>query len=234
MPLPAHFHVVQHSIALANGMDLEWQWMQQAAKDGLPYAHLWQSLPGWVVPKSYLLHASEKLLQQLGCQIRSSGGGLVPQGRGIWNLSLVWPVHHFNELDITDIYIDFCKKITEAFKVLGIYAGTGETAGSFCDGKYNLSVNGQKVAGTAQSWKKINDTHVVLAHAVLLVDIQASSLISAANALENAIGSDKRYDEHAITSIAQECCLRGDIEMQTLSALTHQLTNQMEIFHGTS
>ena len=235
MPLPAQFQVVQHHRTLDNGLELEMQWMHQAAKDGKAYAHLWQSSKGWVVPKSYLLGATEAMLHKQGCFIRSSGGGLVPQGPGIWNLSLIWSVSQAFDLDIIEIYQAVCFKLTAAFKDLGIYVSTGHTPGSFCDGKFNLSVNGQKLVGTAQSWKKINGTKVVLAHAVLLVDIEAETLIQAANAVEESIGSNRRYLANSITSIAQECCINGDIEMQTLSALAHQFTTQhLEISHGTS
>ncbi len=235
MPLPAQFQVVQHHRALDNGLELEKQWMHQAAEDGKAYAHLWQSSRGWVVPKSYLLRATEALLHKQGCFIRSSGGGLVPQGPGIWNLSLIWSVSQAFDLDINEIYLAMCLKIAVALKELGIYVSTGSTPGSFCDGKFNLSVHGQKLVGTAQSWKKINGTKVVLAHAVLLVDIEAEPLIQAANAVEESIGSKRRYLANSITSIAQECCFSGDIEMQTLSALTHQFSTQhLEISHGTS
>jgi lipoate-protein ligase A len=148
---------------------------------------------------------------------------------------LIWSVSQAFDLDINEIYKAVCFKITAAFKDLGIYVSTGHTPGSFCDGKFNLSVNGQKIVGTAQSWKKINGTKVVLAHAVLLVDIEAETLIQAANAVEESIGSNRRYLANSITSIAQECCINGDIEMQTLSALAQQFTTQhLEISHGTS
>ena len=74
--------------------------------------------------------------------------------------------------------------------------------GSFCDGRFNLAVAGRKLAGTAQSWRRVAGVPVVLAHAVIVVDADPQALTEAANAFERDLGSGRRYRAEALTSVA--------------------------------
>ncbi|MDU7297572.1 MAG: hypothetical protein E7L38_24480 [Klebsiella pneumoniae] len=71
------------------------------ASAGEAVAQLWQAPQGLVVPGSYRqftdLPAVSAHFAARGWPVwlRRSGGGLVPQGPGIINLSLAWPVHAF-------------------------------------------------------------------------------------------------------------------------------------------
>jgi lipoate-protein ligase A len=74
--------------------------------------------------------------------------------------------------------------------------------GSFCDGRFDLAVGGRKLAGTAQSWRRVAGRPVVLAHAVIVVDAEPEALTEAANAFERNLGSGRRYRAEALTSVA--------------------------------
>ena len=206
--------------------------MESAASELEATAHFWQAPVGWVVPKRYVLNALEDGGSAPHFQVRASGGGLVPQGPGIWNLSLVWAVDDSAMLEIGAIYRRFCSRLAEGLRELGIFSEPGLVNGSFCDGRFNLAVHGRKLVGTAQAWKRIQTRQIVLAHAVILVDVDTVSLVHSANEFEASIGSDVRYDANAITCVAQESCFGGDIEVQALSALAEQFSKQKEITHG--
>ena len=104
--------------------------------------------------------------------IRHTGGDLVPQSPGLLNVSLVFKQKkHKGSIKYT--YEALCSPLISALKNLGIDASCSAIPGSFCDGDYNLVVNGQKIAGTAQRWKRITpsenmDEFAVLVHAVIL------------------------------------------------------------------
>jgi len=206
--------------------------MELAASELEATAHFWQAPVGWVVPKRYVLNPVEEAGSAPHFQVRASGGGLVPQGPGIWNLSLVWAVDDSSKLEIGAIYRRFCARLTDGLKELGIFSEPGLVNGSFCDGRFNLAVHGRKLVGTAQAWKRIQTRQIVLAHAVILVDVDTVSLAHSANEFEAAIGSDVRYNANAITCVAQESCFGGDVEVQALSALAEQFSKQEEISYG--
>jgi lipoate-protein ligase A len=212
MALPTFGFVTTHDRPLADGVACEAQWMAGAAKHGRALAHLWEGAPGFVVPRSYerlpLFAAARdrSAASGLPVQVRASGGGLVPQGPGVLNLTLVWPADAAAALDIGGIYQALCGELAAAFAKLGITASPQAVDGSFCDGRYNLAVDGRKLVGTAQSWRRIAGRQVVLAHAVIVVDTDPQALTRAANAFERAIESDRHYRPEAITSVAQAWC----------------------------
>ena len=177
--------------------------MAAAAAHGCALAHLWEGAPGFVVPRSYerlprFAAARDRWAATgLPVQVRASGGGLVPQGPGVLNLTLAWSADTIAALDIGAIYQALCAELAAALARLGITASAQAVEGSFCDGRYNLAVDGRKIVGTAQSWRRIAGRQVVLAHAVIVVDADPQTLTSEANAFEREIesGRQARADE---------------------------------------
>ncbi|MEJ8840053.1 lipoyl protein ligase domain-containing protein [Ramlibacter sp. AN1133] len=207
MSLPAFGSVTVHDQPLAGGVACESDWMERCAATGHPAAHLWQAPVGLVVPRRYALLPGWPAAREAaagGLQVRSSGGGLVPQGPGVWNLSLVWPAPGSAPVDPSAVYRALCAELAAAFAQLGVVATPQPVTGSFCDGRFNLAVNGRKLVGTAQAWRRMAGRQVVLAHAVILVEAEPGLLTAQANAFEAALGSDTRYRAEALTSLAIE------------------------------
>ena len=232
MLLPEYFRIRQYDSPLENGIGMEAKWMDEAAERLEATAYFWQAHRGWVVPRNYAAQLRDGPEPVGNVQVRASGGGLVPQGPGIWNLSLVWPVMDAGRLDTGEIYRFLCSRMSNALRELGIFAEPGSVNGSFCDGRFNLAVGGRKLVGTAQAWKRIRLQQIVLAHAVILVDVDPVQLTTAANAFEASIGSGVRYDANALTCIANETCFAADIEVQAISALAAQFSKQTEVLYG--
>ena len=142
-------------------------------------------------------------------RLRRSGGGVVPQGPGILNLSLSRPCDAPPGVLAESVYEDLCQMLAGALARLGIAAVARPVSGSFCDGRFNLAVvsptDGQcrKIAGTAQYWRHGGGQHAVLAHALLIVDAEPAALTAEANRFEAALGTGKSYDPNALTSVAQ-------------------------------
>jgi lipoate-protein ligase A len=205
--LPAFGSVTVHDQPLEGGVACESDWMAHCAATGQAVAHLWQAPVGLVVPRRYTLLPGWPAARAAAAgelQVRSSGGGLVPQGPGVWNLSLVWTAPSATPVDTTSVYITLCTELAAAFAELGVVATPQPVTGSFCDGRFNLAVNVRKLVGTAQAWRRLAGRPVVLAHAVIVVDAEPGLLTAQANAFEAALGSDTRYRADALTSLAIE------------------------------
>lgn len=203
MTLPIFGFVTVHERPLADGIAAEADWMDRAAASGRASAHLWRGEPALVVPRSCTTlagwpaaAAAHRVL------VRHSGGGVVPQGPGLLNLSLVWRALGSAPTGTEAVYRALCGELASSLARLGIAAAPQAVAGSFCDGRFNLAVAGRKLAGTAQSWRRVAGAPVVLAHAVIVVDADPQALTDAANAFERHLGSGRQYRADALTSVA--------------------------------
>lgn len=225
MDLPAFGFVCVHERPLADGIACEAEWMAEAAQGERAVAHLWQGTPGWVVPQRTTARSAwGQVAARHGAalQVRRSGGGLVPQGTGIWNLSLAWPAGDATPADMHVIYAALCNALAAAFARLGVTATPQAVQGSFCDGRWNLAVHGRKLVGTAQAWRRFGACQVVLSHALIIVGADPAALTERANALEAELGQGMPYRADALTSLAREAPPIVDLEARTLEVLAEQ------------
>lgn len=189
------------------------------AAAGEAVAQVWEAPVSLIVPRSYqrypaLADACEAFARR-GCPVwlRLSGGGLVPQGPGILNLSLAYPVRAPMGALSEGIYEHLCRLLADALTPLGVLTHWQAVEGSFCDGRFNLAWgpgdDARKIAGTAQYWRRVphssHDTplYAVLAHAVLLVDADPIEINARANAFEAMIESRRHYEDMKIVTVAQ-------------------------------
>lgn len=212
MGLPTFGFVTVHRSPLAGGVGGEVQWLERAAATGRPTAHLWQGPRGLVAPRSaehrprWAEAAATSAAEGWPVQVRASGGGLVPQGPGVWNLSLAWPAPTEQPSASTAVYRELAATLAAALARLGLHATAQAVEGSFCDGRFNLAVRGRKLAGTAQAWRRIGGKPVVLAHAVILCRGDLAAMTAAANRLEAASGGKARFRAEAHASVAEAWC----------------------------
>jgi lipoate-protein ligase A len=224
---------------LALDGDIEMQWLEQAL-EGRSTAALWTAPPGLVAPLSYRCYAqleaasAASSAQGWPVRLRRSGGGVVPQGPGILNVTLAYPCAGVVGVMAERVYDHLCQLLTNALARLGIAAFPSTVQGSFCDGRFNLAVihqdSARKIAGTAQYWRRANGRQAVLAHALLLVDSDPLYLSAQANQFEAALESGRHYDSNALTSVAQcwsnaghGLALPRDISFNIFSALTQHI-----------
>lgn len=186
---------------------LEQRLLDQAAEGGA-CAAVWECRPALVVPATYRrFERFDALCERFAAQgwpvsVRRSGGGLVPQGPGMVNLSLAWRTRSRLGDAMEAVYLHLCGLLQEAFAAFGLHAQAQAVENSFCDGRFNLALDGRKAVGTAQYWKRVNATeHVVLAHACVLVEADLSLLVERANAFEAQLGSDRQYDLRAVANL---------------------------------
>lgn len=181
-----------------------------------PAACLWEAQRGLVVPRTYRrFEAFESVCRRFAetgwpVSVRRTGGGIVPQGPGIVNLSLAYTVTGAPMSHSEPGYRLICRILADALADLGVDAFPAPVEGSFCDGRYNLAVlrhgAAVKIAGTAQLWRRLpgkENAHVGLVHALVLVDTETGPLTATANAFEAALGSERRYRSDRVISAGE-------------------------------
>jgi lipoate-protein ligase A len=190
--------------------EVEPGWLDDALAGGRPRTVLWQGTQGLVAPMSYRRHAALDAVRESFARagwpvrLRRSGGGVVPQGRGLLNLTLVRLIDGAPGELAARVYEHLCDVLAQALTSLGIEAKPRAVEGSFCDGRFNLAAGARKIAGTAQYWRRGGGRQAVLAHALLLVEADVVRLTERANAFEAALGSGRRYRAEVLTTVAGE------------------------------
>lgn len=88
--------------------------------------------------------------------LRETGGEPVPQSASTVNIALVYaPLRSEGDQGrIETAYQRLCQPICDLLTELGGVASLGEIEGAFCDGRFNVNLNGRKLVGTAQRWRQ--------------------------------------------------------------------------------
>jgi len=164
---------------------------------------VWSTARCLVVPRSLsrrpgFAEACEDLLRRgFPVVVRSSGGGIVPQGPGILNVTITAPIG-LHERSPTRDYAWLCAPLCALLAERGIPARRGLTSGSFCDGAHNVVVGDRKLAGTAQR----RGRSTALLHLVLLVDPALQPVLDAIRRLRRGIGDLSPVRDEAHTTLA--------------------------------
>jgi lipoate-protein ligase A len=138
--------------------------------------------------------------------VRCTGGACVPQGPGVINFSMIHS--RVRGWSLEDGYNLLCDLLTSFLASYDLATTTGEVPGSFCDGRYNLQVDGQKLVGTAQRWTGgSRENAAVLAHACLLVDLDIVDATEKINTLYRLCGNSQQFTPEACTTLRD--CLGG-------------------------
>ncbi|MFJ3487426.1 biotin/lipoate A/B protein ligase family protein [Pseudomonas sp. NPDC090202] len=130
---------------------------------------------------------ASETLNDLGWPVllRESGGEPVPQSSATVNVALVYvqPASDHDRDRIEKAYLRLCQPMLDTLVELGGAASLGEVEGAFCDGRYNVNLDGRKMVGTAQRWRQSQGGKrpVVLAHGAMLLDNERFEMVNAVN-----------------------------------------------------
>jgi len=166
------------------GLAIEQRLLEQVASGQSRFGYaIWRCDQALVVPRS-ATHKPGFELASRYCEsqgwpvvVRSTGGEMTPQTSGFINLSMVVRSNG-TKAGIRESYALICQPLIQWLEAMGIHAYCSHVDGAFCDGDFNLVVNGKKIAGTAQRRKRLKvptsmsqeeDTAILL-HAVILCD----------------------------------------------------------------
>lgn len=128
--------------------------------------------------------------------LRETGGEPVPQSAATINIALVYaPPRSEGDLNrIETGYRRLCDPICQLLDELGGTSSLGEIDGAFCDGRFNVNLDGRKMVGTAQRWRQSQGGQrpVGLAHGAMLMDDERESMVAAVNRFNEACGLEQR------------------------------------------
>jgi lipoate-protein ligase A len=168
---------------------------------------------------------ASETLSEMGWPVllRESGGEPVPQSAATVNIALVY-VQPSSDLDkdrIEKAYLRLCQPILDALTALGGNASLGEVEGAFCDGRFNVNLDGRKMVGTAQRWRQSQGGKrpVVLAHGAMLLDDQRAEMVNAVN----------RFNE--MCDLEQRCKAGSHIALHEVFAAPDFLVRLSESYH---
>lgn len=119
----------------------------------------------WVHQKTVVLGIQDSRLPQAGAGIeylkaqgytvivRNSGGLAVPLDGDVLNISLILPINNVF-MDIDRGFETMQSLVTSMLQPFGANVEAREIVGSYCPGRYDLSIGGKKFAGISQRRKK--------------------------------------------------------------------------------
>ena len=138
--------------------------------EGKRMGRLWRHgpslVPGLRDMRLPMAQAAVAALRAEGVEVheRSSGGRLVVLDEGVVNIAIA-----FSGQDLPSVEAGFrlmADVLLEALVSCGLRPGVGEVPGSICPGRYDLALDGRKVAGLSQRRRRT----YALIHAFLLVE----------------------------------------------------------------
>lgn len=196
---------------------LDDEWAREVAREERPpTVRVWRHAPreGLVVSKRDVAGPSGQAAMQVMAAsgwpviVRPTGGTAVPHGQGVLNLSLLFPRRH--EKATTDAYYRLlCQPIVDWFATYHLQATTGALPGSYCDGNYNVLVDGKKLVGTAQAWRgglagtASRHPGYILAHACIVVDVDLEAATMAINKLYQLVGDTYRVNPSTSSTLSR-------------------------------
>ena len=138
--------------------------------------------------------------------VRDSGGTVVPHLPTTLLLTLILPRRPAPEPRAEAVFELLSAPVIEALDALGVVAEHGAAPRSFCDGRFNLVVDGRKIAGTAQRWRGGLPGHAVhagyvLAHLALYVAADMEAATDAVNRFLRDAGQSADFDPAAMTTV---------------------------------
>jgi len=186
-------------------------WQAKEATLVLPAGKKWQEsdeLKAGLFADNWLLHS------------RKTGGAPVPQCPGIINLSHLYLWSIDTPYSITQAYKNLCAVLEIFFKKYGLTSQAHATEFSYCDGDYNININGKKIVGTAQRViLKKGGGKIVLAQAFILIDVLLAEIIKPVNLCYQLSDKTERVKAHVHTGLFEHIN-----ERPTIDQLYQQLT----------
>ena len=208
------------SVSVANVFEKETAMIaQMQANDISQCLILWQAKTPTIVfpsgqkwPESPTLHTA---LQADNWKLlsRKTGGAPVPQCQGIINLShlYVWP--NDTPYSIKQAYENLCQVLKDFFSQYGLSSETHSTEFSYCDGDFNININGRKIVGTAQRIiLKKGGGKIVLAQACILVDAVLKEIIKPINLCYQLCDKNERIKAQVHTTLFEHIKTRPSID----------------------
>ena len=153
---------------------------ERAASGEGPFLHVWRADKVLVLGSRDVhrgIESVSRYFQQLGIHLieRNSGGALVPLDAGVLNVSYICAKQP-GQFQVDDDFHFLASWLSEAMGPSEV--SIGEVAGSYCPGRFDIQIGGQKVCGIAQ--RRYSNAVVVHAFVNVLDDGGLRALLAQA------------------------------------------------------
>ncbi|ADZ70887.1 Lipoate-protein ligase A-like protein [Polymorphum gilvum SL003B-26A1] len=185
-----------------------------------PCVVLWRTAQALSVTRSEArLPAFAEALERLDLAgwpivVRRGGGSAFPIGPGTLQVSLLTR-KGVPDVDFDRLYDRLAGLVRQGLANLGMPSRVGEIANAFCRGRYDISVDGRKVAGLSQAW---GGKGAVVAEASILIAADVRGGAEAVNRFHALAGSDLRCDPQASASLVQLAGIAAETAVDALLA----------------
>lgn len=176
-----------------------------AAGEHPPCMLIWRAMPALVATGTEARQAGFlracAVLQATGWPVvvRKSGGGLFPVTPDTLQVAMLR--RRESGLSFDQVYGRLAHVIVGALASLGLAAEVAEVPTAFCPGRYDIAVEGRKIAGLSQHWPADGS---VIAEASVLAGGYPQELAAVVNRFDDETCNSRRCDPAAITSVARE------------------------------
>ncbi len=214
-------------VSVANVFDKETQLIAQIQSGQLKQClMLWQAKEATLVlPAGKKWPETDDLTLALSTErwllhSRKTGGAPVPQCPGVINLShlYLWP--NDTPYSIPQAYKNLCTVLHGFFGQFNLISQAHATEFSYCDGDYNINLNGKKIVGTAQRViLKKGGGKIVLAQAFILIDVILDEIVKPVNLCYQLSDKTERVQAQVHTTLFENIT-----ERPTTEKLYQQLT----------
>ena len=155
--------------------------------------------------------------------IRRSGGSASPVSSGTLQIVLAQTVAPGITIDAA--YIELTNMIRTVLESYGLKVETRGKSSAFCPGRYDMSVNGRKVAGLSQHWRQCNGRITVTTAATLIVEEAPGEIAHVVNLFYQAAGGAERCLTSAVGALRQALPIYGAFEASFVEDLCNRTAN---------
>ncbi|MEQ9661879.1 MAG: hypothetical protein RLN87_04930 [Parasphingopyxis sp.] len=191
----AHF-TIQSGLEFENSL-----WTSKTIQSGI-----WSCDRGLAVPASVKrLPNYKKAARSSGergweVAVRRSGGGCVPQGRGIYNAYLFVPN---SAVTIRHAYQAFASVIEQAVASIGLLCERHSPFKTWCAGDYDLCLESRKFCGISQRRQFGTSQPKILIHAAILVDADLDQAFNAMRTFLREAGEPTSPDRRQAITVLE-------------------------------
>lgn len=176
------------------------------APSATPSMMIWRCEPALLVtrPETRLPHfesaAVEMQAEGWPILLRKSGGSACPVGPGTVQVSMIEAASPAATMH--EKYIALAELIQSSLRAFQINSRTGLVPEAYCPGRYDLAVEGRKIAGMSQHWFRNRiGTQCVVTSASVNIEEPPDTFASAINKFYGLSGSCQTCQAAAITNV---------------------------------
>lgn len=179
---------------------------QLSDESSAPALLMWRSRPALLVSRSETrlprFADSAVELQDMGWPVllRGSGGAACPVGPGTIQVSLIGPASPATTMN--EKYTVLAELIRAALHLHWVVVRPGSVVGAYCPGKFDLAVEGRKIAGISQHWfRNSSGVRCVVTAATINIEEAPEQIERVVNQFYRSAGSPLRCSAAALTNL---------------------------------